>query len=176
MVVQLAFDFTRPVKRRELVAATPWRDRPSTGTEPMPAPSPLWVLPAPALGAQEVAALRREIRPGWQQSAGCRASSEPDAWFPDLDSSEEDTAAARATCVRCPVRRSCLAEAILGDEDGLWGGITRRQRRTALDTHDPEHPDWAGLLDGLLLRLTPAPVPATAVPVAAARIAGGNAA
>ncbi|MBA2558586.1 MAG: WhiB family transcriptional regulator, partial [Propionibacteriales bacterium] len=100
---------------------------------------------------------------------------------------EEDTAPARAVCVRCPVRRSCLAQAILGDEQGLWGGLTRRQRRTAIDHLDPDPDtgarDWSGLLNGLLLRPTLASVPVTAASSdglsdrqSAGRLGGGSAA
>lgn len=171
--VQLSLEFTpcqlsRAGKRRPLVAATPWKDRAVTTAEPVP--SPLWVLPAAALAGADVAALRREIRSGWRQAALCAGSQDPEAWFPDPGTSEEDTADARAACIRCPVRRSCLAQALLGDEDGLWGGLTRRQRRTVIDQHDPDpatgQRDWPALLDTLLLRLTTAPVPAAGVPLA----------
>lgn len=151
--VQLALELRRPA----LVAAPPWTDRTVPGPEP--ARSPSWVLPAPLLAEDDVAALGREIRSDWRQHARCAGAEDPEAWFPDLETSDEDTAGARAACIRCPVRRSCLAQAILGDEHGLWGGLTRRQRRTALAQLDPENPDWAGLLDGILLRRTPASVP-----------------
>ena len=151
--VQLALEFRRPA----LVAAALWKDR--ALPEPEPARSPSWVLPAPLLAEGDVAALHRETRSDWRQHARCACAEDPDAWFPDPATPEEGTAAARAQCARCPVRRSCLAQALLGDEYGLWGGLTRRQRRSALDQLDPENPDWAGLLDGLLLRLTPASVP-----------------
>lgn len=39
------------------------------------------------------------------------------------------TAAARAVCAACPVRRACLAHALAHDEPwGMWGGLTTRER------------------------------------------------
>ena len=56
--VQLSLDFgrpiaTRPAKARALAGTPPWKDRPATAPER--APSPLWVLPAPALTEADVA-------------------------------------------------------------------------------------------------------------------------
>jgi hypothetical protein len=31
-------------------------------------------------------------------------------------------------CAGCPVRKSCLATAVLADEEGIWGGTRRGQR------------------------------------------------
>ena len=176
-----SFEPTRALKPRALVAATRWKN--GSVIRPEEGPSPSWVLPAAGLGNVDVATLRREIRPGWRQHARCARAEDPDAWFSDPASPEEDTAIARAECARCPVRRSCLAEAILGDEHGLWGGLTRRQRRTAADQLAPDadtgHRDWTGLLDALLLRLTLAAVPVIATsPVgrSLARPAGESAA
>jgi WhiB family redox-sensing transcriptional regulator len=69
----------------------------------------------------------------WQDRAACAApGTNADAFFaserePDLV--EE----ARATCNRCPVRAKCLTEAYTeGDEWGIWGGTTNRERRRFL--------------------------------------------
>ncbi len=41
-----------------------------------------------------------------------------------------DAAAARAICAGCPVRLECLAFALAnGEEFGIWGGATERERR-----------------------------------------------
>ena len=34
-----------------------------------------------------------------------------------------------AVCGRCPVRRSCLAAALLQHEEGVWAGTTEADRR-----------------------------------------------
>jgi hypothetical protein len=160
--VQLRLDFAGPANNR------PAKARQAQGAGPVA--TPLWVVPAPTLTEVDVRALRREIRCGWRDNARCADADDPEVWFPDPDTGEQDLASARAECVRCPVRRSCLAEAILGDEQGLWGGLTRRQRRSAIDRLDAGpntgERDWSGLIDGLLLRLTVASIPI--VPAASA--------
>lgn len=41
---------------------------------------------------------------------------------------------ARAVCVVCPVRQSCLLYALDTEEDwGIWGGYTRPERARALE-------------------------------------------
>ena len=41
---------------------------------------------------------------------------------------------AKAICGACPVRDSCLAEALAAEEDwGIWGGYTRPERARALE-------------------------------------------
>ncbi len=72
--------------------------------------------------------LRAVVEDDWQESAGC-AGADPAAWFPKPG--VEAGPQVRATCVRCDVRRSCLAVALLGDEYGIWGGTTPDDRRVA---------------------------------------------
>jgi WhiB family redox-sensing transcriptional regulator len=54
--------------------------------------------------------------------------------------------AAAAECKSCPVIRTCLAHALdNGEEHGVWGGQTERQRRALLKAH-PGVTSWAKLL------------------------------
>lgn len=92
-----------------------------------------------------------------KQAPGCEPDSEvgcgpgsglgPEAWFPirETDAAVEVLVA----CVRCPVRRICLASALARPEVGIWAGTTTQDRahaRTALRIGIP-----AGLvLDQLL--------------------------
>ncbi len=64
----------------------------------------------------------------WRDQARCRGV-DPQIFHP----SEEDEVAAdaaKAICARCPVVDSCLEFAISAREkDGVWGGLTARERR-----------------------------------------------
>lgn len=67
---------------------------------------------------------------GWRDRAACAEGDLPDLWFSDHG---DDINEARAICGRCPVRDDCLAEAMKVDEDGIWGGLNRDQRRRLAD-------------------------------------------
>src|SRR3954451_10858924 len=71
--------------------------------------------------------LRDSIRHRWQDEAVC-ASTDPEQWFPGKGGSPR---LARAVCAGCPVRRSCLASALLFAEDGIWAGTAPMHRRAA---------------------------------------------
>jgi hypothetical protein len=71
--------------------------------------------------------LRASITPRWQKHAGC-ASTHPEQWF---QAKGGFLRLACAVCAECPVRRSCLATALLFDEDGIWAGTTPSRRRAA---------------------------------------------
>lgn len=62
----------------------------------------------------------------WQRDALC-AQADPDAWFPEQ--SNPAPAQVFTVCGRCPVRRSCLAAALLRHEEGVWAGTTEADRR-----------------------------------------------
>ncbi len=72
-----------------------------------------------------VRGLRVRITPRWWEQAAC-AGTDPDAWFPEPVQRPEPVVG--RICDGCPVRTSCLAAALLGDEDGIWGGTRRGQR------------------------------------------------
>lgn len=73
----------------------------------------------------------REPSRRWRDDAACQnlANKLFDPWDSD-DAAELPNAAADQFCRTCPVRRSCLIEAITNDEPyGTWGGLTRKQRK-----------------------------------------------
>jgi WhiB family redox-sensing transcriptional regulator len=74
------------------------------------------------------AELRRQIADGWGRSAACASPRvDPDWWF--TPASDERQTVARGTCDSCPVRRSCLAYALVMEEsDGIWGGFDESER------------------------------------------------
>ena len=82
------------------------------------------------LGPELVARLRVRIVDRWQQNAAC-AGADPEAWFPEHPGSRVHPAVVR-TCAGCPVRRSCLASAVLWSVEGIWAGTTVWDRRTTL--------------------------------------------
>ncbi|SCE34708.1 WhiB family transcriptional regulator, redox-sensing transcriptional regulator [Streptomyces sp. DvalAA-14] len=67
----------------------------------------------------------------WQQKAACR-TEDPELFFPVGQSGPAQLQARRAKeiCARCPVRESCLSDALdAGDTSGVWGGTTEEERR-----------------------------------------------
>jgi hypothetical protein len=65
-------------------------------------------------------------RPAWHADALCKE-------YPDVDflpGRGTDTLQARSICARCLVREECRDAGIAGDEVGIWGGTTGRNRRT----------------------------------------------
>lgn len=77
-------------------------------------------------------ALMARIRQGWQAEALCAEFEDADVFFPVPSREAEQLADLMPTCAVCPVRRSCLAQAVLGKEAGLWGGTTERRRSEAI--------------------------------------------
>jgi WhiB family redox-sensing transcriptional regulator len=65
----------------------------------------------------------------WRQRAACRGL-DPEIFYP---ATEDDAEAAKAICALCPVREACLEHALARRErDGVWGGLTERERRRIL--------------------------------------------
>ena len=65
----------------------------------------------------------------WRHQAACRGI-DPDIFFPEH---EEPGDAAKAVCLRCPVRQPCLEWALATREkEGVWGGCDERDRRRIL--------------------------------------------
>ncbi len=70
--------------------------------------------------------------PHWSEQALC-AQTDPEVFYPQNGGS--GIAEARAICELCDVRAECLADALSrGDQHGVWGGLSLRQRR--------QHPDY----------------------------------
>jgi WhiB family redox-sensing transcriptional regulator len=81
--------------------------------------------PTRRLSARHRAQLSALVHRGWQTDALC-AQADPDAWFPEKGSFA--TRQVLTTCERCPVRRACLAAALLRGEQGVWAGTTAKDR------------------------------------------------
>ena len=68
--------------------------------------------------------------PRWHADAACSGA---DAWWWFVDAKKIAARDALATCAGCPVRRTCLAAALVyAEEYGIWGGLTAVQRTPLL--------------------------------------------
>lgn len=64
---------------------------------------------------------------GWKEYGTCR-QTDAELWF--AETSRRLHARAASICDDCPVRRSCLAWALVFDEPfGIWGGLNPTERR-----------------------------------------------
>jgi hypothetical protein len=76
------------------------------------------------LGA-DLESLRLPVPPEWTRRAACLR-------WPDLDWIDpppEQAGVCRAICADCPVRRECLAAALIAAEPwGIWGGLDTDER------------------------------------------------
>src|ERR1700741_4488811 len=78
----------------------------------------------------------------WVSKGLCR-ETDPDALF--VRGAAQRKAA--VICRHCPVMQECGAEALDNKvEDGIWGGMTERQRRALLKQH-PEVVSWSDFFD-----------------------------
>ncbi len=67
----------------------------------------------------------------WRQSARCRGV-DPAIFYP-VSEDESAAEAAKEICNACPVREVCLDHALARREkEGVWGGLTERERRRIL--------------------------------------------
>lgn len=78
------------------------------------------------------ARLRGQMLPvpveGWEAFALCRGPECPTSMF--YLPRGEDQQRTRAVCADCPVREECLWAALRrGEQFGMWGGLSERQRR-----------------------------------------------
>jgi WhiB family redox-sensing transcriptional regulator len=65
----------------------------------------------------------------WRQKAACQGL-DPDIFYPV---SEDDADEAKSICAQCGVRQVCLEFALAQRErDGVWGGLTDRERRRVI--------------------------------------------
>lgn len=63
----------------------------------------------------------------------CRAKGDLFTGGPSCDPPGRDVVRAKPLCQRCPVQQACLAYALdHGEEFGVWGGLTSRERRALL--------------------------------------------
>ncbi|MDX2708231.1 WhiB family transcriptional regulator [Streptomyces sp. PA03-6a] len=84
---------------------------------------------------------------GWGGRAACRIS-DADVLF--VEGAEQHRA--KAVCTGCTVRTECLAYALDHRiEDGIWGGMTERERRALLQRR-PAVASWRALLEAARLK------------------------
>ena len=63
----------------------------------------------------------------WRTSGRCR-TTDPDVFYAEEGSSQERLA--KKICSGCAVRERCGEHAVrIGEDDGIWGGLTPRERR-----------------------------------------------
>ena len=87
-------------------------------------------LPSLVFTTAQVRGLRAQIGRGWREDAAC-LSADPEAWFPTVGSKAGPTVL--RICGQCPVRRSCLAHALVVQEEGIWAGTTPHDRGVLTD-------------------------------------------
>lgn len=71
---------------------------------------------------------------GWWHRAACKDADSALFFPPDGErgaAAREREAKAKAICATCPVRRTCLMEALDNTEAGIWGGTNEEERRGA---------------------------------------------
>jgi WhiB family redox-sensing transcriptional regulator len=69
--------------------------------------------------------------PRWQHLGAC---SEVGSWLWFEDANSPRSRRAVQICATCPVRRTCLAAALVyAEEFGVWGGLTAVARRSLIN-------------------------------------------
>jgi WhiB family redox-sensing transcriptional regulator len=103
--------------------------------------------PMPWINLEGAPPIRALDSPRWQGKAACR-SLNPQLWFADGNSPL--TRRAAQVCATCPVRRVCLASALVyAEEFGLWGGVSAVARGVLLRRLSAGEPLGAVLDDAL---------------------------
>lgn len=70
--------------------------------------------------------------PAWMTRASC-AEISADLWYPEKGANQY-VSNVKAVCGGCPVRSQCLEHALaIGENDGIWGGLTVKERRKLRD-------------------------------------------
>lgn len=68
----------------------------------------------------------------WKRRAACAGIEDPDRIFfpPSVKGHRTDTREAKSICAKCPVRKTCLAYAVVYREPrGVWGGMSESERK-----------------------------------------------
>ena len=87
--------------------------------------------PMPWIDAGQEPPVRELDSARWHPHAACSGAGDWQ-WFADANSPL--TRRALTTCRQCPVRRACLAAALLyAEEFGVWGGVPAAPRRELLN-------------------------------------------
>ncbi len=105
---------------------------------------------------EQVHALRATMVRDWGTFADC-AQGGLDVWF--LDRGVSVPRLLKVVCAGCPVRRSCLASAVLVGEVGVWAGTSFNNREAAA-YRICDGDDVGQVLDQLLTAAEPKPRPA----------------
>ena len=80
----------------------------------------------------------------WSDQANCKGM-DTDIFFPEVFGDQQNGliwAQAKAVCAECPVRMDCLKselahEAVSGRRNGVWGGLTPKERDQYVRTNQP---------------------------------------
>jgi len=84
------------------------------------------IVPVPLTG---LSALAGSVGGTFHEDALC-AQIDPEIFFPEKGQPGKE---AKEMCLRCEVRTACLQWAIdNGEEFGVWGGLTARERKNLL--------------------------------------------
>ena len=107
------------------IARGPVADRLAPQVDP-----PRWLaLPRPGTNTEErmMHPVSHNLLPVWMDDALC-TQFHGCSWFPEVG---ESGRAAKAVCAQCPVRLQCLRLAVDSPVvlEGIWGGLSERQRR-----------------------------------------------
>lgn len=71
---------------------------------------------------------------GWRAGAAC-GTADPDLFFPEPNVPAVRIAEAKAICAGCPVRQTCLDEALrTNDREAICGGLTPEEREQLLSS------------------------------------------
>jgi WhiB family redox-sensing transcriptional regulator len=73
--------------------------------------------------------VQKNLIPTWRDEAACLGDLS-NLFFPAGETGQHAVQAeqAKAVCARCPVLYTCLKAALDGNESGVWGGMTDRER------------------------------------------------
>lgn len=74
--------------------------------------------------------------PAWAEHAACVRWPNRDLWLSDNRQDQHDAA---LICQTCPVIHQCAEYAIAGCVDGVWGGLTTRERKAIRRARKDNH-------------------------------------
>lgn len=92
------------------------------------------VVPTPAvvMAKASIEKFEEHLAQDWRHKAACAdGKTDLELFFPPGTrgaSNESQIEEAKAVCRNCEVRRDCLATALEGKEQGVWGGTTDEER------------------------------------------------
>jgi WhiB family redox-sensing transcriptional regulator len=137
----------RPLRRLLDQGAVPYTRNASNHRLVAPEHIPALLAAAPRPNKKRDArTLESTTNLNWQGHGACR-DVDPELFFPDNPTTaREQTQAAKAVCLACPVLITCQDYALTnGEEWGVWGALTAREREQirnpkAKDTETAKRP------------------------------------